>query len=148
MMPAEPFRIKVVEKIKVTTNEERKKYLKEAGYNLFALKSEHVYVDLLSDSGSSAMSDEQWAALMRGDEAYASRRNFFTFEKAVKDVFGYEYVLPFHQGRAAEQTFYRFMAKPGEVIPSNSFFDTTCANVQDAGAKPLNLPYDRSYDVK
>ncbi|MCH8927927.1 MAG: tryptophanase [Candidatus Marinimicrobia bacterium] len=128
--PAEPFRIKVVEPIKHTSLEERKKLIKEVGYNVFYLPADSIYIDLLTDSGTSAMSDKQWAGLMIGDESYAGSKNFFHFEKVVQELTGFSYVIPTHQGRMAENLLFSSVVKEGDFIPNNSHFDTTRANVE------------------
>jgi len=128
--PAEPFRIKVVERVKRTTREERERKIAEAGYNLFSVAAEDIYIDLLTDSGTSAMSDNQWAGIMHGDESYAGGRNFFHFVDAVRNIFGYEHVIPTHQGRVAENLLFSTLLEPGMVVPNNIHFDTTRANVQ------------------
>ena len=135
----EPFRVKSVEPIRMSTRAERERYLRAAGYNLFQLHSDHVLIDLLTDSGTSAMSSDQWGAMMRGDEAYAGSPSFYRFEAAVRDIFGFEHVLPTHQGRAAERILATVMCKPGDVIPNNSHFDTTRANIEHAGAAAVDL---------
>lgn len=136
----EPFRIKSVEQIKMTSAEEREVMLREAGYNIFALRSEDVIIDLLTDSGTGAMSANQWAGIMRGDESYAGSPSWFHFRDSVRDIMGFEHVIPTHQGRAAERILFSVMCKEGDVVPSNSHFDTTRANVMFRGAEALDLP--------
>ena len=136
----EPFKIKSVEPIKWTTREERERYLDAAYYNLFLLPAEHVLIDLLTDSGTGAMSSRQWAAMMEGDESYAGSPSFERFRRAVQGVFGYKHVIPTHQGRAAERILFSVMCKKGDVVPNNSHFDTTRANVEFTGAEALDLP--------
>jgi len=142
----EPFIIKSVEPLRLTTREEREKYLVEADYNLFKIKAQHVLIDLLTDSGTGAMSTEQWAALMRGDESYAGSPSFQRFEASVKDVMGFKYVIPTHQGRAAERILFSTMCKEGDIVPNNTHFDTTRANVEYRGAKALDLVIEEGKD--
>jgi tyrosine phenol-lyase len=135
----EPFRIKSVEPIRMSTPQQRQSWLEAAGYNVFSLRAENVIIDLLTDSGTSAMSSEQWAGIMRGDEAYAGSPSFYRFEESVRKIFGFKHVLPTHQGRAAERILCSVMARRGDVIPNNTHFDTTRANVEAAGATALDL---------
>jgi tryptophanase len=136
----EPFRIKTVEPLGFTTSLEREHALRKASFNLFNVPADKVLIDLLTDSGTSAMSAEQWACLMRGDESYAGARSFFVFERAVRALTGYRHVLPVHQGRAAERILMNVACGPGKTVLSNSHFDTTRANVEAAGARAVDLP--------
>ncbi len=145
-LPFEPFRIKVVERIGHVDPEQRRRLLEEAGYNLFRIPSSAITIDLLTDSGTSAMSDRQWAALMTGDEAYACSRSFDEFAAAVRRVTGYRHVIPTHQGRAAEHLLFETMLKPGDVVPNNTHFDTTRANVEHVGAIALDCVVDEGLD--
>jgi len=135
----EPFKIKVVEPIRMTTREERERILKQVGYNLFLVRSDDVLIDLLTDSGTSAMSAEQWAGVMRGDEAYACSRSFYRFRDTVQSIFGFKHVIPTHQGRAAERILFSILCKEGHVIPNNTHFDTTRANIEFRGAEAVDL---------
>ena len=142
---AEPFKIKVVEPIKMTTCSERKSALNLANYNTFLLKSEDVYIDLLTDSGTSAMSDFQWSGMMLGDEAYAGSRNFYNLEQAVKDVYGYPYTVPTHQGRGAEHILSQILIKEGDIIPGNMYFTTTRLHQELAGGKFIDVIIDEAH---
>jgi tyrosine phenol-lyase len=143
---AEPYKIKMVELLKMTTPGQRKKALHEAGFNTFLLKSEDVYIDLLTDSGTSAMSDQQWAGIMLGDEAYAGSRNFYNLETVVKETYGYKYLIPTHQGRGAENILSKVLIKKGDVIPGNMYFTTTRLHQELAGGKFEDIIIDEAHD--
>lgn len=147
---AEPYRSKVVEPIPLTTRVQRKRWIREAGFNPFLLEASQVSIDLLTDSGTTAMSDGQWSALMRGDETYAGSRSWRRVEGTVADLLGFEWVLPVHQGRAAEHVLFKTLVKPGNIVPNNMHFDTTRAHVLNAGGRPVDLirqeGRDPSYD--
>jgi tryptophanase len=144
--PLEPFRIKVVERVRCPTRAEREQILADAGYNLFNVPSEAVYIDLLTDSGTSAMSDKQWAGMMVGDEAYAFARNYFALRGAVHAIFGFEHFVPTHQGRAAESVLFTIRVQEGQYVPNNMHFDTTAANVAARGGEPVNLVIEEGLD--
>ncbi|HNS73117.1 MAG TPA: tryptophanase [bacterium] len=142
--PAEPFRIKVVEPLRRTTREERDQLIREAGFNVFGLPAASVYVDLLTDSGTSAMSDHQWAGMMMGDESYAGSKNYYHFEETIHSLFGFRHVIPTHQGRAAENLLFSIALKDGDLVPNNIHFDTTRANVLHKRGVPLDLVIDEA----
>ncbi len=142
----EPFRIKMVEPIRQTTREEREKLLAEAHYNLFLLKAEDVLIDLLTDSGTGAMSSGQWAGMMLGDESYAGAKSFYKFETAVRNITHLKHVIPTHQGRAAERILFGSILKPGDIVPNNTHFDTTRANTEYRGATALDIPIAEGRD--
>ncbi len=142
----EPFKIKVVEPIKRTTREERDRLLREGGLNVFNLPAESILIDLLTDSGTSAMSDNQWAGMMLGDESYAGSRNYFHLEETVRRIFGFKHVIPTHQGRSAENLLFSVTVSKGKVVPNNNHFDTTRANVLHNGGIPLDLVIDEGRD--
>jgi len=144
--PVEPFKIKMVEPIKILDRKERIKKIKQAKYNLFNLKAEDIFIDLLTDSGTSAMSDSQWAGIMRGDESYAGSRSYQHFEQSIKNIFGYENVIPTHQGRAAEAILFSTVLKPGDYVPSNIHFDTTEGNIRNNGGIPVACVIDEGLD--
>lgn len=142
----EPFKIKMVEPLKVTTEEYRKEALKKAGYNTFLLRSSEVFIDLLTDSGTGAMSDKQWAGMMMGDESYAGAKSWEHLERVVKELTGMPYILPTHQGRAAERILYGILGGTGKVFISNTHFDTTRANIEFTGATAIDIVYDEAKD--
>jgi tyrosine phenol-lyase len=142
----EPFRIKSVERIRQTTRAQREKLLEAAGFNLFLLASDDILIDLLTDSGTNAMSNEQWAAMMRGDESYAGSPSFQRFKDSIQAIMGFKHVIPTHQGRAAERILFSVMCKKGDIVPNNTHFDTTRANCEFAGAEALDLPTPEALD--
>ena len=143
---AEPFKIKTVELLKMTSPEERKRALAEAGYNTFLLKSEDVYIDLLTDSGTNAMSDVQWAGMMVGDEAYAGSKNYYHLEEKVQQYYGFKYLVPTHQGRGAEHILSKIMIKPGDFVPGNMYFTTTRLHQELAGGTFVDVIIDEAHD--
>ncbi|TAK28858.1 MAG: tryptophanase [Chloroflexota bacterium] len=143
----EPFRIKMVEALRPSTREERVRWLEEAGYNLFNLRAAQVYIDLLTDSGTGAMSDRQWSAMLRGDESYAGAESFYRLAEAVEEVFGFTQFVPTHQGRAAEALLFGIMVRAGQSVPNNWHFDTTRANLETIGASAVDLPIPEARDT-
>jgi tryptophanase len=143
----EPFRIKSTHPIRLTTAEEREQLIREAGYNVFLLRARDVIIDLLTDSGTGAMSADQWAGMMEGDESYAGSESFYHFEAVVREIFGFKNVIPTHQGRAAERILFSTVCKPGDIVPNNTHFDTTRANIEFVGAEALDLPCPESEEI-
>ena len=144
----EPFRIKMVEPIKLTSREQREQFMQAANYNPFLLRAEDVIIDLLTDSGTSAMSAEAWGAMMRGDESYAGTRSWYRFRDTVKDIFGFEQVIPTHQGRAAESILFGVMVNENSIVPNNTHFDTTRANIEFNHGTALDLPCAEASDLE
>jgi len=143
----EPFRIKMVEPIRMTTREERLGILSQATLNLFKVKADDIFIDLLTDSGTNAMSDRQWSAMMQGDESYAGARSYYRLKDAIEDIMGFPMFIPTHQGRAAEGTLFSVMVKPGDMVPSNRHFDTTMGNLLELKARPVDLVVAESADT-
>src|SRR5579864_4459598 len=144
----EPFRIRSVEPLRHTTPAQREKFLEKAGYNLFELRAADILIDLLTDSGTSAMSTAQWAAMMRGDESYAGSESFFRLKKVVDELTGFAHMIPTHQGRAAERILFTVMCRAGHIVPSNTHFDTTRANIEFTGARAVDLPLPEAADTQ
>ncbi|NCC46500.1 MAG: tyrosine phenol-lyase, partial [Bacteroidia bacterium] len=144
---AESYKIKMVETIRKSTREEREKWIKEAHYNLFNLKSDYVFIDLLTDSGTGAMSDKQWGAMMEGDESYAGARSYYNLKNSIKDVTGFDYFLPTHQGRAAENVLFSSIIKEGDVLPGNSHFDTTKGHIEFRKAHAVDCTIAEAKDT-
>lgn len=142
----EPFRIKSVEPIRMTTRDERERILREAGFNLFLVRADDVLIDLLTDSGTGAMSSEQWAGIMRGDESYAGATSFYRFHDRIEELTGFRHILPTHQGRASERILFELVGGPGKVVPNNAHFDTTRANIEHSGARTVDLPIAEAAD--
>ena len=145
---AESWKIKMIEPMRKSTREEREQWLREADYNVFQLKAEQVYIDCLTDSGTGAMSDRQWAEMMLGDESYAGATSFYKFESVVQKIFGMKYVIPTHQGRAAENVLFSFLVKEGNVIPGNAHFDTTKGHIESRKAKAIDVTNDDAKDTQ
>ena len=145
---AESWKIKMVEPIRKSTREEREQWLKECDYNVFMLKSEQVYIDCITDSGTGAMSDRQWAAMMMGDESYAGARSFFNLKETITRITGFEYVLPTHQGRAAENVLFSYLVHEGDIIPGNSHFDTTKGHIESRKAFAVDCTIDEAKDTQ
>lgn len=143
---AEPYKIKMVELLRMTTREERERAIREAGYNTFLTRSKDVYIDLLTDSGTAAMSDRQWAGLMLGDEAYAGSENFYHLDAVIKEYYGYEYMVPTHQGRGAENLMSQLLIKPGDQVPGNMYFTTTRLHQELAGGTFVDVIVDQAHD--
>lgn len=144
----EPFRIKCVEPIRMTSSEERERILRDAAFNVFLIRAEDVLIDLLTDSGTGAMSSDQWAGIMRGDESYAGARSFYRFQHQIQELTGFAHVLPTHQGRAAERILFELVGGPEKVVPNNAHFDTTRANIEHSGAEAVDLPIPEARDPK
>jgi tyrosine phenol-lyase len=144
----EPFRIKSVEPLRFTTREQRERLIEEAGFNLFRIPAKDILIDLLTDSGTSAMSTGQWAAMMRGDESYAGSESFYRMERVARELTGFRHIIPTHQGRAAERILFQVMCRPGHIVPSNTHFDTTRANIEFTGAKAVDLPIPEAADTQ
>jgi tryptophanase len=144
---AEPYRIKMVESIRCSTREEREKWIKDAGYNLFNLRSDQVFVDLLTDSGTGAMSDKQWSEMMLGDESYAGASSYYKLKAAIKDILGFDHFLPTHQGRAAENVLFSVLVKEGNVVPGNSHFDTTKGHIEFRKAKAIDCTINEAFNT-
>jgi tryptophanase len=144
---AEPYKIKMVEPIRRSSREQREQWIKDAGYNLFNLRSEQVYIDLLTDSGTGAMSDRQWSEIMLGDESYAGSTSYYKLKAAVNDIFGFEYFLPTHQGRGAENVLFSVLVKSGDLVPGNSHFDTTKGHIEFRHATAIDCTIDEAFDT-
>ena len=144
---AEPYKMKMVETIRRSSRAERESWIKQAGYNLFNLRSEQVFIDLLTDSGTGAMSDRQWAEIMMGDESYAGSSSYFKLKTAIRDIFGFEHFLPTHQGRAAENVLFSVLVKEGDIVPGNSHFDTTKGHIEFRKAHAVDCTIDEAFDT-
>ena len=148
MRKPEPFKIKMVEPISLLPAAERVKALERAGYNVFSLRAEEIFIDILTDSGTGAMSDRQWASIMMGDESYAGSRSFYNLEKSAQDITGYKYIIPTHQGRGAEQVLFPLIVKKGQDVIGNMHFDTTMAHIEISGGRAVNLIHERAFDTQ
>lgn len=146
-MDPEPFKIKMIEKIRLPPRDERERLIEEAGFNVFNLKIDDIFIDLLTDSGTTAMSDEQWAAMLTTKQAYAGSNSFYMLEKVVKNIFGFKYFVPVHQGRPGEHILFTNTVKPGNIVPNNSHFDTTHANIKFVGGIPRDFVVEDTYDT-
>src|SRR3990172_3887009 len=144
----EPFRIKCVEPIRMSTRDYRERVLREAGFNVFLLRADDVIIDLLTDSGTGAMSSEQWAGIMRGDESYAGASSFYRFQSRIQELTGFRHVLPTHQGRASERILFELVGGAGKIVPNNAHFDTTRANIEHSAAVAVDLPIPEARDPK
>ena len=144
---AESYKIKMVENIRKSTGEEREQWIKTAKYNLFNLRSDQVFIDLLTDSGTGAMSDKQWSELMLGDESYAGASSYFKMKNAIQEILGFEYFLPTHQGRAAENVLFSALIKEGDIVPGNSHFDTTKGHIEYRRAKAVDCTIGEAFDT-
>jgi tryptophanase len=144
---SEPFKIKMVESIRKTTREERERWIRDAKYNLFNLSSDKVYIDLLTDSGTGAMSDKQWSEIMLGDESYAGASSYYKLKNAIYELLGFEYFLPTHQGRAAENVLFSALVKEGQIIPGNSHFDTTKGHIEFRKAHAVDCTIDEAFNT-
>lgn len=145
---AEPYKIKMIEPIRLSTRAQREQWMRDAGYNLFNLRSDQVFIDLLTDSGTGAMSDRQWAGIMTGDESYAGASSYYNMKKAISDILGFPYFLPTHQGRAAENVLFSTLVKEGDVVPGNSHFDTTKGHIESRKAKAIDCTIDEAFDTE
>ena len=145
---AEAYKIKMVEPVYKSTREEREQWIKEAKYNLFNLRSSQVYIDLLTDSGTGAMSDRQWSEIMLGDESYAGASSYYKMRDAIRDILGFEYFLPTHQGRAAENVLFSVLVKKGDLVPGNAHFDTTKGHIEFRHASAVDCTIDEAYNTE
>ena len=145
---AESYKIKMVEPLRKSTREEREQWIKDAHYNLFGLRSHQVYIDCITDSGTGAMSDRQWAAMMTGDESYAGASSFFHLKETITRITGFEHIIPTHQGRAAENVLFSYLVKEGDIVPGNSHFDTTKGHIEGRAAFAVDCTIDEAKDTQ